>query len=223
MTHLRAELAIRKLEVAVSTVDAGGLERLLSDRANADGTAVVDVTGVLPSAVFGPSVDLVHPWLDAGGVLVWAGAPLAKYRSASGIGRAPPHAATANPPGQGASALVGCQHRGCIVIGRRAIRATASSPTSMARALGIEFQMSAFGVTSSSLARLHAVALGWTGAGVSSVTAIPVGQGAVVVFAAPVLRSDASTGDIAILLAALRLRGFDRSCLDDGGPADRPS
>lgn len=64
---------------AITTMDAQGLARTLRDTAAAPARVIVAATGTLPQSVWSQTVDLVTPWIRAGGILVWAGATPGLY------------------------------------------------------------------------------------------------------------------------------------------------
>ncbi len=70
---LRADLDRSPAAASVTTIDAEGLAKVLSDLRDAPHSAVVAGTGTLPATVWASTTNLVQPWLRAGGTLVWAG------------------------------------------------------------------------------------------------------------------------------------------------------
>lgn len=177
--HIRADLAVRGSSVRVEVVNAAGVQQVFGNLASAPGTAVVDLAGVLPSSSFSKSVDLVRPWVAAGGVLVFGGAPVGWY-----IVR---HGGTPNR-----SVLVARGAAGSRVLlpGNVFVKApdplqTAGTRTPFADALSIQYSGSASGIRLGGPNASHTVALGWSGGGVSSVTTSRAKLGAVVTFSGP--------------------------------------
>jgi hypothetical protein len=226
--RLSDELALRNGHIPVSTVDAAQLSQVLRDTASAAGAVIVDITGVLPSSSFGPLVDLVKPWLDRGGVLLWGGATIGDYiagpdavrngkivvqrQSAqcvlSCVKSVPP--TTSECAASGAKSATGQ----CIIVcqvapatGRRACGPTSSSPTGpvapVATPAGAALEISyRNAVPPQSLVGTASggQGLGWSGDGGSSVTTVGVGAGAVVVFGGPVDENQDITQDMAAIL-----------------------
>ncbi len=71
--HLRNDLRVRGLRPDVRTVDAHALALLL--RRAPGGRCLLVLGGVLPRNVRDRNLDLLEPWLLAGGVAFWAGGP----------------------------------------------------------------------------------------------------------------------------------------------------
>ncbi len=174
VTHLRDELVVRRLPVSVRSIGPAQLHTMLLTPSSAAGTAVIDIAGALPASDGGKSADLFRPWLSRGGVLVWSGEL---------------------PAG-----IVSCPRQSCPRIRRRSFQTALPTPTPMSMALGISFRMAAFGLPDSSLTFMGGTALGWSGRGVSSVSAIPAGRGEILLFSSPMLESDFGTEDLTALL-----------------------
>jgi hypothetical protein len=68
--HLRAELYLRDYSSGVSFANASELEDIMSKNKSA---IVVMASGGFPSSVFSKETNLVKPWIESGGVLVWLG------------------------------------------------------------------------------------------------------------------------------------------------------
>ncbi len=205
--HLANELKMRGYHVPVSTVDANHLSAVFRDTKAAPGLAVVDVTGLLPSSSFGRRVDLVRPWVRAGGLLVWSGAAIGGYgvtRSATShawrIVRTPakcrilclPHATPPRCPG--------VSPRGrCGQIEGLSSNTVAPDPSSLASALELSYRITSppDGLLGNSSKGRR---IGWVGRDESSITSHAVGKGTVVVFAGLVGENTNSTTDIIFIL-----------------------
>jgi hypothetical protein len=76
--HLQVEAAARGVDLSIHIVDAEGLIGLLNSSAQAHPVLIV-ASGVLPATVWGRTVDVVTPWIKAGGVLLWVGDGIGVY------------------------------------------------------------------------------------------------------------------------------------------------
>lgn len=74
---LKDEVAHRQGTVA--TINAQTLGLVLADTTSAPHSALVLATGTLPNTVWSPHTNLVAPWIQAGGEVIWAGAPPGMY------------------------------------------------------------------------------------------------------------------------------------------------
>ena len=75
-SNLRRELSLRGFKKDVQLITAKQLESLLDEKKRA---IVIVASGAFPANVFSCDKDLVKPWLDAGGILVWFGWPPGFY------------------------------------------------------------------------------------------------------------------------------------------------
>jgi len=218
--HLKAEFDLSRWDASVASANAQQLQRILSDVGHAPGSVVVDVTGVLPSTVFSSKLNLVSPWLDAGGSLIWGGAPIGQFVAG-------PSTKASNLVGlsslgpQGSVDLVGRSPTGCTPRkaqsshGRVAVAAVycrlivedGSAPNQlgpgqspMGAALEINYRSTSSPVAAISSRLAGGQLLGWYGDGASSVTALPVGKGSIVIFGGQVLQAADSSVDIATIL-----------------------
>lgn len=67
--------------ISVSTVDSAGLPDALAGSPNA--ALVIFGYGTLPDDVFSHNVTLLKTWIEGGGILIWAGGPLAYFEGHS--------------------------------------------------------------------------------------------------------------------------------------------
>jgi hypothetical protein len=211
--RLSDELKLRAGHLPVSAVDAPQLTQVFGDTKSAAGSVVVDITGMLPSSSYGASVDLVKPWLDSGGVLLWGGATIGQYFAVPG---ARSGEIVAQLPSAQVQCILSCvasvtsATSECLVpsTGARACGPTSSSPTGpvapLATAAGAALEISyRTAVPPQSLIGVVSGGrnLGWSGSGgSSSVTTVAVGAGAVVVFGGPVNENQDITQDMASIL-----------------------
>jgi len=68
--HLKSELYLRGYSAEVKLITTEKLEHLMSLKRPA---IVIIATGAFPSDIFSWETNLVKPWIDAGGILIWFG------------------------------------------------------------------------------------------------------------------------------------------------------
>jgi len=199
---LKSEFALRGYPSRLITIDRNGLRRTLLDTQRAQDIAVIDLSGVLPATVFGPHLNLVTPWLAAGGTLFFGGGQIGYFSGMPGVALAN----TKGLSGKGTSELLGeastkLPHEG----GRQA---TNASPVTVA--LEIQYQDATY---APSLRHLEGpiVTLGYTGryklvrgtkqlhGFYSSITSYPVGSGHLVIFGGYMYDATEAAEDIALI------------------------
>jgi hypothetical protein len=74
--HLDAELRLRGYSNATKLLNADELENILINKTVA---VLIMASGGFPSNVFSNDVNLVKPWIDSGGILVWFGFTIGYY------------------------------------------------------------------------------------------------------------------------------------------------
>ena len=193
--HLSAELDIRRYPEPVSTTDAAGLAALLSNVNAAPFNAIVVTTGVFPFNVFSRSVDLVTPWVRAGGLLVWGGAPIGYYSGHPGLALDPSDAGT-NLRDLGPSLLLGPQTTVLHYVPGR----EAPVSTTIATALGLEYRGTSAGIRSADVGSRGATLLGWADGSFSSITYFPTGKGGLLVFGGDVFDEVILAHDLTLTL-----------------------
>jgi hypothetical protein len=80
--HLDAELRLRGYSNDPKLVNATELENIL---VNNETAVVIMASGGFPSNVFSNDVNLVKPWIDSGGILVWFGFDIGYYSLEKGM------------------------------------------------------------------------------------------------------------------------------------------
>jgi hypothetical protein len=194
LDHVRAELRVRQDTRPVSAVDVGGLEATLRDVAAAHGMILVMMTGSWPAEVFSRDLDLVSPWIGAGGTLVWGGDEIGYYSVHQSVNFDPRDPASLRDGGP--SRLLGAD----VVDPGKVTGRNGDTPTDLARALNLEFQSTAVGVLIDPLTAAGGRVLGFTGAGYSSISVLPVGRGRVVIFAGDTYNEIPIAHDLSLLL-----------------------
>lgn len=203
--HLSAELAIRRYPHPVTSTDATGLRNLFDDIGQASSRAVVVTTGVLPATVFSRQVDLVKPWVDAGGLLIWGGAPIGYYSGRPG-GVLDPADSRANLRDLGPVLLLG---PGTVNV-HYAPGRQAAVPSAIASALDLEYRSTSGGVLAAAVGTAGATILGWADDFYSSLTSFGVGRGTILVFGGDIFDEVAVAHDLTLVLMT--------NVLDASGP-----
>ncbi len=82
--HLDAVFAFRHSPSFITILNATGLQQfLLSD--SGQGAILICASGVLPYLVFSKSLNLVSPWINRGGTLIWVGDKIGFYSGRPGV------------------------------------------------------------------------------------------------------------------------------------------
>jgi hypothetical protein len=181
--ELRATMKLRGYRGSVNMITSTALTRLLRAGPSPADTAVVDTSGVLPSAALSPGHDLLTPWLRRGGVLYWGGGPIGLWYADQGQSMV--HTWRTGP-----ATVLGPAADVTIRFLRQAQR-----PTPIASALDLQYQDAAFSPAVSE----GSLSLGYTGDGTSSITSFPFDQGRLVVFGGLMYANAEVASDISLI------------------------
>ncbi len=80
--YLKAELSLRGYSAEPKLASADVLESIMSKNESA---VVIMASGAFPSCIFSKEKDLVRPWIESGGILVWLGYYIGYYVVESGM------------------------------------------------------------------------------------------------------------------------------------------
>ena len=193
--HLKGELSIRRYSEPILPVTVEGLSDVLRATDRATGRAVLVMTGAFPAEVLSQAVDLVSPWVRAGGLLVWGGGAIGYY---AGI-RGQPLLAIASGLSlreKGPEQLLG---KGMIRFPWIPQR-IADTPSQIGAALDIRYQFASAGVVSRAALAQGGQILGSTVGPFSSVTYLPRGHGGYLLFGGEILDEASVAQDLSQLL-----------------------
>lgn len=188
--RVQSELAELGSPTHVQVVDGSGLARVVANDSNASSAIVLDLEyGALPATVLSNSTNLLTPWLDAGGTLVWAGGPLGYY---NGTSVPTPNGTVTGGLGWAAQErLLGFNlaDPSPTSVDQRPVPGpvTGNASTSLGIGLGLQYNGTVFGANVSTLALHHGLSLGWEtplGEGPirTSLAYLPVGNGSLYYF-----------------------------------------
>jgi hypothetical protein len=194
--HLAGELTVRRYGPSIKGVTASGLKDVLMNTGDASRRSVIMVTGVMPAMVFSRGTDLVTPWIEAGGLLIWGGATIG-YWSAD-VGRSLSASVALSLRENGTDLLLGVG----VVRYPSAIGRTAEVRGDFAAALGISYQLTGAGVLRDSVAGRGGLLLGWYSSLFSSVSYVARGKGGYVIFGGEIQDGEALSLDVARILLA---------------------
>jgi len=197
--NLAGELLIRHYPRSVFPMSAATLVDILRRTTDASSEAIVAMTGVMPSNTFSRGVDLLTPWVRAGGLLIWGGATIGYY---SGVeGRSLATIPAKNGPSLGESGIEQILGKG-IVAYPWASQRVATNRSDAASAFGLTYQFASAGIKSGAALARGGKVLGWYTDQYSSVTFLPVARGGYLIFGGEVLDAALISRDIAQLLAS---------------------
>ena len=174
--HVRAQAKLARYSGSVATIDAARLAAQLRDTASASHRIIMVVSGAFPREVLSSNVDLVTPWVRAGGLLVWGGDVIGYYSAA------PHHALDsldkANLRYRGPDQL----------LGSASVRPIADAfalgtlPTSAAQNVGLLYDRTGSAVSTDFAVTHGGAALGWDDGAFNSVVSVAVGRGHYLIF-----------------------------------------
>jgi len=190
-TNLRRELPLRSFKGDVTLITAEELEKLLSKKEKA---IVIIASGAFPANVF-PAYnysrdnDLVKPWLDAGGILIWFGRPPGYYTVYKGqietphFCELPQHLRVDGVKAFGLEEIIEIKPY------ERVLK-TAEKSSYIGEVLDINYNLINYGALNDSLSE-NGLAIGMMGGNPprSSVSIIPIGKGKIILFGFFVLGS----------------------------------
>jgi len=192
--HLAGELGVQRYGGVVQGVTATTLRDVLVDTSSAYQRAVVIVTGVMPSVIFSRSHDLVTPWVNAGGLLVWGGGTIGYWSASARQNLA--DAANSSLRERGTVQLLGPG----VVRYPLDSRRTANQMSDFGSALDINYRLADVGVIRDAILGRGGLLLGWYSSTFSSVSYLPRGTGGYLIFGGPIEDADSVSIDLAQML-----------------------
>lgn len=192
--NLAGELVSRNYPFPVVAVKADSLRDTLMAIADANHRTVVLMTGVLPSTVFARNLDLVTPWVQAGGLIVWGGGAIGYWSGTHGQ----PLGSTNVVGETGTERLLG---KGIVTYPSTTNR-VASAQGELASALDVSYKFASSGVLRGSVLARGGLTLGWYSGGFSSVSYLPQGLGGYLIFGGEIPEEVAVSRDVAHILLA---------------------
>ncbi|MFQ5907091.1 MAG: hypothetical protein ACE5JA_11050, partial [bacterium] len=175
-SHIAARLTLQGYPHEMQVVSSEELRNILVSSCRC---VVIIASTVLPDTVFSSETNLITPFLESGGVLIWVGDLIGGYVASRGqmfISWEDP----ANPQWEGEKMIFGHS-----IIGGHSESPEATIPTLSAKALDLQFQSIRTGALLDELLVLKGRAIGYVEEGTesrSSISIIPIGQGKVVLF-----------------------------------------
>jgi hypothetical protein len=190
--HVGGELLAHHYAGSFARVTATGMADMFRDTGRAGDRVVVVMTGVLPAPVFSPKVDLVSPWVQAGGIVVWGGGTIGFWSGVRGqtlsANDAVGEAGTERLLGPGVV-------RYPTTFGR-----LGTSQSSFGSALDVAYRFASAGVLRDPVLARGGIALGWYSGPFSSVTYVPRGQGGYLIFGGEILDEASASVDLTRIL-----------------------
>ena len=196
LENLAGQLYIDRYPRPVVGVDAKGLEDILTATSLATDRTVVLMTGVLPATVFSKRVDLLTPWVSAGGLVISGGATLGYY---SGVPKRQLSDSAALSYGEsGPAKILGSG----VATFPWAYERPSTSTSPIGAALNISFSFASAGIRVGAAVSRHGLILGSTTPEFSSVTYLPSGAGGIVVFGGEAIDPEQISHDISQLVVS---------------------
>jgi hypothetical protein len=190
--HVDGELLAHHYAGSFSRVTASELAAVFRDAGDAGDRVVVVMTGVFPATVFSSKVDLVSPWVQAGGTIVWGGGTIGYWSGVAGqmlsANDAVGEAGTERLLGSGVVQYP-------TVFGR-----AGTSQSSFGSALDVSYRFASVGVLRDPVLARGGLALGWYSGPFSSVSYLPRGQGGYLIFGGEILDEASASVDLMRIL-----------------------
>jgi hypothetical protein len=190
--HLDGELVARQYTQPVVGVTASEVADVLRDTSRANERMVVMMTGVLPAVIFSNTVDLLSPWVTAGGVVVWGGGAIGYW---SGAGGKPLTAANAIGE-SGTKRLLGAG----VVQYPTAFGRQGTVQSTLGSALNVSYRLAGVGVLRDPVLALGGLGLGWYSGPFSSLSYLPRGLGGYLIFGGEISDEAAASVDLATIV-----------------------
>jgi len=177
--HFLSLASARHWSITIDRMGAQSLANLLARPPPAD-TILLLASGVLPSTVYSGSRNLLLPWIQAGGTVVWVGAPIGAYTGDPVDPLEPPNQAQPIPGGEGQFLNSTWLAPGATVL---------STPSPIATGLDVDYPygLSAGLLNISQVERIGGQVLGFEQDGATNLARIPIGRGTLVDVASPVV------------------------------------
>lgn len=175
--HLEIASGFRGVPLNVVVVNAAQLPGILLSPPTA-GEVLVLASGVLPDTVFTKTLNLVTPWVESGGILVWIGDKIGTYSGVPGVSLKFPSAV--NPGSNGTA-----QFLNVTLLNGTSQFYNASSP--LATAFNIDYtpgiRFDDLNVTR--LEAFNGTVLGNLDKGFTNIASVPLGRGLILYFGGP--------------------------------------
>lgn len=193
-SNLFAYASIEGPDTHVDRVDSSALVKTLRDTGSAISKVILILGGTFPAQAFSKTTDLVKPWVEAGGLLVWAGDAIGYYSVSPGDRLDP--TGSKNPQAAGSQTLLGSPMVSFPTAFGRV--GTAASP--VASALALRYSQTSSGLVTSVLDGGGGLDLGFRGEGVTSIAYRPHGRGGYLLFGGRVSDAALIANDISRIL-----------------------
>lgn len=177
--HLDALGNQRGIAVDVRVIDAAGLASFLTQPPS-QSTVLIMASGVFPDTVFTTSTNLVTPWIEAGGTLVWSGDKIGTYSGVPGVPLKYP--SPSNPGTNGTRQFVNLSLFGTS-------NTSYPTPSLAATLLGLNYSAAVHfdDLNVSGVQTFGGVTLGNLNGGYTNIASLPLGNGTLVYFGGPTI------------------------------------
>lgn len=178
INHLTAELTLRNYKGNIKIIDAKMLKRLLKNKESTYDSILIVPTGAFPENVYNLQENLVKPWVESGGILIWTTSQFGYY-SAKKTSKPINYLDPWHPGMRGEEYFFG--KKNIIAINDRF--KDGSIPTNIAKGLNLEYKSVYRGIYLKWLKELNGTPLGYLDRdGSVSIAMIPLGKGEIIIF-----------------------------------------
>ena len=177
--HLLSVASARHRPISIDRLGASALADLLLQPPRA-GSILVLASGVLPAPVYSANRNLLLPWIRAGGVVVWIGAPIGAYTGEPIDPLESPAQAQPVPGGEGQFLNATDLSPGATLL---------ATPSPIATGLDVDYPygLSEGLLNTTRVEQQGGQVLGFEEGGATNLARIPLGKGALVDVASPVV------------------------------------
>ncbi len=197
--HLDGELVARHFPRPVAGVTASELADVLRDTSKASQRMVVMMTGVVPAGIFSATVDLMSPWVMAGGIVVWGGGAIGYWSGAAGQ----PLTAADAIGEAGTTRLLGPG----VVQYPTTFGREGTVHSGFGSALNVSYRFTSVGVLRDTVLARGGLGLGWYSGPFSSVSYLPHGHGGYLIFGGEIPDEASVSVDIATIVLSGAIDG----------------
>ncbi len=196
INHLIAELTIRNYPFnKIKVVNATELKHIVLNVKSAKKSIIIIPTGAFPDTVYTKEKNLIKPWIEHGGILIWTTGQFGYY-SARNISKPLDIGESWHPKDDGQKYFFGK-----IIIVKNKRFKEGRIPTQYAKALKLSYKYVYRGVSLSAIQALNGIALGYIDpdSGAVSIASIPLGYGKVIIFGGDIISGPQSLKFVRIL------------------------
>ncbi|MHA1469871.1 MAG: hypothetical protein ACTSSP_04845, partial [Candidatus Asgardarchaeia archaeon] len=197
VSQLPVELKIRNYSGEVFIINATTLRDLLQNLNTANQSILIVTTGAFPDTVYSKEENIVKPWVEAGGILVWMGDTLGFYSATMSKERLN-YSDPKHPKEDGLISFFGSKS---IIIPSK-WGSVAFNDSTYSKALALKYSFISRGVNITEVELRGGKILGKITSSVTSIASIPLKKGNIIIFGGEALDARTISKDIAQIISS---------------------